>query len=534
MPGRGRNYQALDVRDAVVHGRNRHRTRTSVACSQVFALLHIVVGLVLPLAYAFQKFRQQNKRYGKDVQFWQLDAYHIYLYGLSIICVICMIAFGMLKTHDGKQSHQAASEFIKAGAVLFGVCGMLQAGFKFCSIVGDHSCENCGNHGVDASESFLSMLFIFILWLFVCAYSNRCITKWKRFARVAIMLLWATCMSSWSGLFVDEVMHDFEHGNFSYKICNLKKENVTPVMELVSSLGLFSEFPYVVSYHRNNEDSQEKMSYDDVKDETSAFLIPGAMEFYLIMSGFMYVMYGNIGRDTDNQAVRGTRHLTLDKSYFGLGLGIITIVCAILTVVAHVKSEKDMAELLVGKPSVIYFAFAIGVYAFAIAGNVVSHHIMRNSDVWVIDDRRDDEVRLTMVLMFISASGLFINSVFTIIAASLSMQSVHQPELVIAQDTIKIIDITCQMVFLYDAFHRTPPNEFKPTFARNITMFLIFSNFVFWAMNIYEQKDLGVYPMQYCFYSYEIWSIVLHLVTPLEIYFRFHSCLLYFEIWLSG
>ncbi|XP_070553267.1 proton channel OtopLc-like [Ptychodera flava] len=527
MSGRA-GYQAIPMQTYGAVPNTAHRSRTSVAFSQLYGIFHVVVGAVLPLTFAFKQYNNTAVGHEKELQFWHLDAYYIYILGASVLAMAAMQIFRLMETHDGLESHQAASTYIKGGAALFGACGILQNVFKLGSVI-DGSNHGHGDHdSVAAMEAALAALFILLLWLFVCAHSNKCITKWKRFSRIFIMLLWAACMSCWIRDFVTEVMDDLEHQYFNSSICRL--HNRTRGNKSTHMMYALGDFKYHVT-----GDGDGKDTFQDIREKSSSILIPGAMEFYLIMSGFMYVMYGNIGRQQEARPHEPpTKHRNLKCSFIGLGLGFVVLIASIAIVVTHYLTEKHASDNKNGVPSMFYYGFIVSVYPMAIIGNLASHFKMRRSDDWQIDDGREDELRLPMLLMYVSASGLFITSVFTIIASSLTIHSVHEPVLLLIHECLKVIDIFVQVIFLYDALHRKPPENFRPTFMRNIMMFLIFTNFMFWWTNIYELKDVYVSPIQYCFYGFNLWSIVLHLTTPLGIYFRFHSCVLYLEIWLSG
>ncbi|XP_077984353.1 proton channel OtopLc-like [Glandiceps talaboti] len=527
-------YQAIPPFDVANNAQPKpRRSRTSVAFSQLFAIFHIVVGSVLPLAKAFEKMHATREGHERDLQSWHLDIYYIYLCGGSIVLMIVMRAAGMLTTHEGQQSHQAASKFIKGGAALFAACGMLIKGYKLGCVI-DGSCDYSKSYkAADGVEAVLGFLFILQLWLFVCVYSNKCITKWKRLARIAIMLMWATCLSCWSRDFVHEVSEDLEKQTFNYDIiCR----NKNPPVNIING-DIYSRFLVnLASSQVNGSNNDSHKTFKDALESESPILIPGAMEFYLIMSGFMYVMYGNIGRHADNvQEEQPRKHYySLQKSLIGLGGGILVIIISVIVVKTHTNSEDQDADWAKGIPSAIYYLFMVCVYPLCILGNLIAHIKMRRSTTWQIDDEREDELRLTMVLMYISASGMFVYSMFSIIAAALSTHSVQVPNLLLYHECLKIVDIFISVTFLYDALHRRPPPDFRPNFTRQIIIFVLFVNGMFWYTNILELKDVGLCPIQYCFYGYETWSIILHLVNPLILYFRFHSMVLYFEVWLSG
>ncbi|XP_070553266.1 proton channel OtopLc-like [Ptychodera flava] len=520
-------YQAILPLDEVP--RPVRRSLTTVAFSKVYGIINLVVGTVLPVAYVLQAGEKERAPHVNVFHISHLDAFYIYLFSVSILSIIVMQFSGMMGTNSCQNSHQAASNFILVGAALFGACGMLSAVFRLGSIV-DGSCnEICG--AVNAVEAVLAVSFILLLWLFVCANSDKCVRKWRPLARVATMLQWATCMSCWSRDFVREVMEDLAGLSFNETAnCGVHAQGHSD--SVISDVIINASTQQQVLSH--TEEAGDGLNFHHIRDKSSLLLSPGAMEFYLIMSGFMYVMYGNIGKEqTGCRQERARKYMTLQGSYIGLGVGFLSFMTSIAAVIASISSESAENGTGSGKPSQIFNGMTTCVYVLTIPGNLIAHFRMRRSEDWRVEDGRADKLRLTMLLLFISASGLFISSAFTIVASSMTVRSANEV-LLLVHEALKFIDISVQVVFLYDVLHRKPPENFNPNFTRQIMMMLVFTNFMFWWANIYELKDVDVFQVQYCFYGSQKWSIVAHLTTPLEIYFRFHSCIMYLEIWMSG
>ncbi|XP_077867565.1 proton channel OTOP2-like [Saccoglossus kowalevskii] len=409
--------------------------------------------------------------------------------------------------HSTNQRQQSGSAFVKGGAALFGLCGMVLSGMQFGSVLDDSYAKS--DIYVYAAHSILEIVFILFLWIFVCAYTNVCIPKWNCFARIAVMCLWATCISGWCNEFVGEIGHHFKNP-FDYDVCNSSTVNS-------SATGL--------DFRNENND------FSHMIEDSSAILVPGVMEFYLVMSGFMYVIHGNIGRQaTAQHHAKESKYFTLEKSFKGLALGGVILVLSIVIVIYHEVEEDENGE----KSAIVYYLYGMAMYPLTIIGNLNCHFKMRWDNTWKINDSREDGLRLTMLLLFVSTLGMFVSAILNIIACSMSPEPVTNYAVLLIHECFKIVEVFCQVIFLYDALHRDPPKEFKPGIVREIMMCMAIVYFTYFWMTVYELKAEKVNRLQYCFYGYEVWSIILHLLTPLGIYCRFHAVLMYLELWISG
>ncbi|XP_070552751.1 proton channel OTOP2-like [Ptychodera flava] len=500
-------------------------TRTGRTFSKLLGTIHAIVGIVLPLAAVFQAIHLGQISEDKAFTSLSIQGYYIYLLVVSIFALVIMKATGMLKRFDEQECPQANAGFIKGGAVFFAAFGILFAGFKFGSTLDSDSAS--GHQAIDVIEAILNAIFIIGLTLFVCLYSEHCITEYKPLARVAILLLLATCLSCWSRDCVSKIVADIAQTDFDYSIC--AGSNTTVVNESNSA----SSIPYVLKHVTGDE--RNGSSFDSFYRKSSDILVPNTLTLYFIMSAFLLIIYSNIsGPRLTFMQEQPRRHLTFKSSCVGLWFGILVLALSVAFVVAYAFAVAGQTGDDNGEIPLIYYSFIISVYPFTIICNIISLVKMQRNRSWFEDESREGELRLTLPLLFLSATGILVTAMFNIIASSMSTYAAHKPALLLAHECLKVIDVFVQVLFLYEASYRQPPDVFTPNITRQIKMFLIFTNFTFWWTNIYGLKDTGINPVQFCFYGFEVWTMISQLAAPFALYFRFHSFVMYLDIWLCG
>nr|XP_006819756.1 PREDICTED: otopetrin-2-like [Saccoglossus kowalevskii] len=245
------------------------------------------------------------------------------------------------------------------------------------------------------------------------------------------------------------------------------------------------------------------------------------------MSGIMYFLYKNVtgrgdleaeGRDRNQPHHDKAKHRTLSHSYIGLTMFVL----------AHIglvkRSDDSMAEY-------VYDSFPMAVYISGCVASLVALIRMNSRSCgWRIDNTAENNLETGLLL--ISCAGQLITSLFTIIACSLSAD--NTAGIVVALEYARTLQVFPQVIFLYDALYRIPPPTFQPSCTRQLVIYLIFCNITLFWISIYDLKNVYVHLISNCFYGADAWSIILHLATPLEIYFRFHSAIVLLEIWERG
>lgn len=74
--------------------------------------------------------------------------------------------------------------------------------------------------------------------------------------------------------------------------------------------------------------------------------------------------------------------------------------------------------------------------------------------------------------------------------------------------------------------------EKKP--GRQCLTFLRIVNFAMWLITITEKNRAELKPLQLAFYGMWPWTIITHISMPLNVFYRFHSSICFFEVWRNS
>lgn len=150
--------------------------------------------------------------------------------------------------------------------------------------------------------------------------------------------------------------------------------------------------------------------------------------------------------------------------------------------------------------------------------------------------KAEEQSDLNDILLRVSAFGLFIYSVFSVIAGSLQAFS-HEPNLlVMVTGLLAIFQVVFQMLFIADVSRRRVhlPEHDRSKPGRQIVTFLLICNVTMWVIYTFEAQKVAANPVQLDFYGFLIWSIVQRVTLPLCIFHRFHSAVTLAEIWKTS
>lgn len=147
----------------------------------------------------------------------------------------------------------------------------------------------------------------------------------------------------------------------------------------------------------------------------------------------------------------------------------------------------------------------------------------------------EHQEELGNILLRISAIGIYAYSVFSMIAGALTnpVTTEEPPLLVLINALLSVVEVTAQMMFISDMTRRRVSNaeqdRTKP--GRQTVTFLLISNLTLWLVYTFEMQKVEANPVQVNFYGFLPWAIVQRISLPLCIFYRFHSAIVYAEIW---
>ncbi|XP_011493999.1 PREDICTED: uncharacterized protein LOC105359184 [Ceratosolen solmsi marchali] len=211
--------------------------------------------------------------------------------------------------------------------------------------------------------------------------------------------------------------------------------------------------------------------------------------------------------------------------FFGLLLLVGSLICLILFfVLIH---HPDLGLLAIYLADVSHCA----LMALSIVAIIIGFIRVQS-----LKFKAEEQSDLNDILLRVSAFGLFIYAVFSVIAGSLAAFT-HEPNLlVMVTGLLAVFQVVLQMLFIADVSRRRVhlPEHDRSKPGRQIVTFLLICNVTMWVIYTFEAQKVAANPVQIDFYGYLSWAIVQRITIPLCIFHRFHSAVTLAEIWKTS
>ncbi|XP_011568585.3 proton channel OtopLc isoform X8 [Plutella xylostella] len=284
--------------------------------------------------------------------------------------------------------------------------------------------------------------------------------------------------------------------------------------------------------------------------DAAPYLYPFIIEYSLIGAAVIYVMWKHIGRypsvanDEDLErrleavlsrraaalaaAQRGNRVDCAGASkglFCGLLLLVASLICLILFFV--LIRHQELKRISIYLADVSHCALMVLSILAILIGFI---------RVQSLKFRAEEQSDLNDILLRVSAFGLFIYAVFSVIAGGMGMFT-HEPNLlVMITGTLSVFQVILQMLFIADVSRRRVhlPEQERTKPARQAVTFLLICNVTMWLIYTFEAQKVLANPVQLDFYGFVAWSLVQRFTLPLCIFHRFHSAVTLAEIWKTS
>lgn len=260
----------------------------------------------------------------------------------------------------------------------------------------------------------------------------------------------------------------------------------------------------------------------------------------MFLAGILFIMWRHIGESapshspdssTDREEVRAKKSrsgVDCTGANRGLFFGIFTLVGIIITrivffVLVNQPSFEDSAVLLVYISEVV-------LYLLTIVAVWVAMYRIRDMKF----HRKRDHL-LDGILLITSLTGVFIFSVFSMIAAQFSTSDTVCG-LVIATGVLVLVQSTSQTVFILNGLRRSARTVYHETHkpGREYITFLLVCNIGMWGINTFEFLRYEASRSALQFYGSLPWNIVTHISMPLAIFYRFLSMVCLATVWRNA
>ncbi|XP_047989012.1 proton channel OtopLc isoform X8 [Leguminivora glycinivorella] len=302
--------------------------------------------------------------------------------------------------------------------------------------------------------------------------------------------------------------------------------------------------------------------------DSAPYLYPFIIEYSLIGAAVIYVMWKHIGRypsvanDEDLErrleavlsrraaalaaAQRGNRVDCAGASkglFCGLLLLVASLICLILFFV--LIRHQELKRISIYLADVSHCALMV-LSILAILIGFIRGRVMRWSNtpsyteplrrVQSLKFRSEEQSDLNDILLRVSAFGLFVYAVFSVIAGGMGAFT-HEPNLlVMITGCLSVLQVVLQLLFIADVSRRRVhlPEQERSKPARQAVTFLLICNVTMWLIYTFEAQKVLANPVQLDFYGYVAWSLVQRFTLPLCIFHRFHSAVTLAEIWKTS
>ncbi|CAK1551670.1 unnamed protein product [Leptosia nina] len=303
--------------------------------------------------------------------------------------------------------------------------------------------------------------------------------------------------------------------------------------------------------------------------DSAPYLYPFIIEYSLIGAAVIYVMWKHIGRypgvanDEDLErrleavlsrraaalaaAQRGNRVDCAGASkglFCGLLLLVASLICLILFFV--LIRHQELKRLSIYLADVSHCALMVLSILAILIGFIRGRKMRWSSDppsctepirrVQSLKFRSEEQSDLNDILLRVSAFGLFIYAVFSIIAGGMGAFT-HEPNLlVMITGCLSVLQVILQLLFIADVSRRRVhlPEQERSKPARQAVTFLLICNVTMWLIYTVEAQKVLANPVQLDFYGFVAWSLVQRFTLPLCIFHRFHSAVTLAEIWKTS
>ncbi|KAG6448047.1 hypothetical protein O3G_MSEX005308 [Manduca sexta] len=304
-----------------------------------------------------------------------------------------------------------------------------------------------------------------------------------------------------------------------------------------------------------------------IVSDSAPYLYPFIIEYSLIGAAVIYVMWKHIGRypsvanDEDLErrleavlsrraaalaaAQRGNRVDCAGASkglFCGLLLLVASLICLILFFV--LIRHQELKRLSIYLADVSHCALMVLSILAILIGFIRGREMQWSPSpcteplrrVQSLKFRSEEQSDLNDILLRVSAFGLFVYAVFSVIAGGMGAFT-HEPNLlVMITGCLSVLQVVLQLLFIADVSRRRVhlPEQERSKPARQAVTFLLICNVTMWLIYTFEAQKVLANPVQLDFYGFVAWSLVQRFTLPLCIFHRFHSAVTLAEIWKTS
>ncbi|KAM9296693.1 proton channel OTOP2-like [Gastrophryne carolinensis] len=487
-------------------------------------------------------------------------SYLCFLMALSACWMLLYLLWTSRKKNSmsPKDSH-AGPVWLRVGLVVFGVCSIVLDVLKIGKSVSLVNCESPVKIVYPVFQGSFVVIQTFFLWV----SSKDCSRVHMTLTRCGLMLTLSTNLSIWMAAVTDESLHQTPSDS---------DNNSSSVHRIVRAGGGSSG-----CYCDNDVCKAFETGY--------YYLYPFNIEYSLFASALSYVMWKNVGRVIPHGSDHGQHSFHPQRLFVGLicGVGVLVAGIAIFIVYDIEISSKTEQSL------VMFYIFNIVALTLmsvsSLAGSILFRFDKRDTD-----SHKNPTRSLDVGLLIMAALGKYCISYFSVIAIVAAAPKNQIDSLNLVYSLLMIIQHTLQNIFIIEGLHREPfhgvhlenqnsgasdgrhdvyinpvatasqgkhpeneneyelesnnhvtePRSIVPTthsdwkrkFVKEISLFLLLSNIIFWIMPAFGARPQFDNDMELKFYGRSLWTAIVNIGLPFGIFYRMHAVASLLEIYV--
>ncbi|GMT31814.1 hypothetical protein PFISCL1PPCAC_23111 [Pristionchus fissidentatus] len=488
----------------------------------LYALILIMFSLVVEISPAW-----------KTGDYVTESIFHGYMYGMGVIFlsfVYCFVLYpGAINRLSRALSNRreldtpwqipypmhtgegAGSLYLR---LVFGCAGLVLYGLEIFLCIDNENCST--GH---TSDLIFSTVFLFFQMHFIFCNSKLTVSRFKVICKIGFIHLAATNIWTWFRFVTAKQQAKIE-----------KKQQYASAASSSSQeyykdeiFDLISDGVSAVTDVYSSTTTMKSKTLPSIKyfGDIAAFLTTCLVEFALIAAAVMFIIWRSIDREEEHVKTfesTGKRN----SSSTGLFAGIVFLIAACIAMGVYVVFDDlhscDKARLVFG-------IFDTCMFVVTLLACLVGLWRMR---LLSFAEQTSGEV-LDEILLFIGLIGELLFCCCEIDVFITPREGFKpMPVYVFIMYIFRIIQVTVQTVFIMMSFrlHGNPSSRAMP--GKQFVTFLLVANVTLFVFHVYEGMKKG---FGYEMHGDSAYTIIIYAVTPLIVFYRFHSSVCLAEIW---
>uniref|UniRef100_A0A8C5WLR9 Otopetrin-2 n=1 Tax=Leptobrachium leishanense TaxID=445787 RepID=A0A8C5WLR9_9ANUR len=514
--------------------------------------------------------------FSQDVDMWETDLL-IFMSVMLVLCILWMF-FQLYFSWKHKcavlyKDCEAGPIWMRGGILLFGIGTLVMDCFKVIHAVGYLGCES----PVKIIQPVLQAIFVIVQTYFLWISCKHCVQIHMNATRCGLMLMIIINLIIW----VIAVTEESRHHTFELEknlLDNLTENATTHSQDRMEDVHK-CDCTFMCTFTPNEY----------------YYLYPFNIEYNLFAAAMIYIMWKNVGRQTDENASKYHgiglsvhRHIPLLGLISGLSVLIIGLV---LFVLYEIRIEHTNKSLLSLTSFYLFHVISLVLMCLANLAGIIIFQLDERS----MDNEKNPSRTLDKALLLGTTLGQYAISYYSIVAMVATKPPSILSCLTLTYSLLMIVQHSLQNVFIIEGLHRLPPNpitnssvvldttksEFqrevseeasesaitqyvdsinsasrdhhqtsdlanlrRPTITeqlklhlkkrktmKDIYLFLFLSNIIFWIMPAFGARIRFDNDLEVKFYGFTIWAIITNICLPFGIFYRMHAAASLLELY---